>query len=70
MGVRPLVGELTLLLDARLVLRVRREPVIRDREVVVVQLGFLPAAKLLTSFTCYQTKENARHRDDDGRGRI
>lgn len=46
---RPRVGELPLLLDAHLVLRVRRESIIRDRE-VVVQLGLFLACQIIHPF--------------------
>lgn len=49
MGARPRVGELPLLLDAHLVLRVRRESIIRDRE-VVVQLGLFLACQIIHPF--------------------
>ena len=57
-GVRPRMGELPLLVDARLVLRMRRETIVRDGEVVVVPLKFLASR---------QTNHlliNARHRQN------
>ena len=44
-SVRPRMGELPLLVDARLVLRVRRETIVRDGEVVVVLLEFLASCQ-------------------------
>ena len=48
-GVRPRMGELPLLVDARLVLRMRRETIVRDGEVVVVPLEFLASSQLLAT---------------------
>lgn len=47
-GVSPRVRKLPLLVDTRLVLRVGREAVIRDSQVVVVQLGFLTSHQATT----------------------
>ena len=47
-GVHPCMRKLPLLVDAHLVLRVGREAVVGDSEVVVVQLGFLSPRQALT----------------------
>lgn len=44
-GVCPRMGELLLLVDARIVLRVRRETIVRDGEVIVVLLEFLASCQ-------------------------
>ena len=44
-SVCPRMGELLLLVDARLVLRMRRETIVRDGEVVVVLLEFLASCQ-------------------------